>query len=208
MTDIEKFYDSIADEFDKSRVRLWNCVINFINNFSSNSFILDVGCGNGKYMNYRNDINIKGIDISQELVKICIDKGFDVIKGNMTNLPFKNDEFDGILCVAAYHHLDNDEDRKKCLKEFYRILKKGGMCFIEVWAKEQDKDSCNKNCENLKEKSNLIKWTSSKTGEIYYRYYNIYSNGDLEKEIKFIEPRFNIINNGYEKGNYYIILEK
>ena len=87
-TPTEVFYDLMANEFDKTRVRLWGCVKSFINNFPSNSLILDVGCGNGKYMNYRNDIHIKGIDISQELVNLCINKGFDVIKGNMTELPF------------------------------------------------------------------------------------------------------------------------
>ena len=27
--DIETFYNTIADEFDKTRVRLWNCVKNY-----------------------------------------------------------------------------------------------------------------------------------------------------------------------------------
>lgn len=207
MTDIETFYDLMADEFDKTRVRLWNCVKIFLDEFPSNSLILDVGCGNGKYLNYRNDIYMKGIDISQELVNICNKKGFDVIKGNMTNLPYDDNKFDGIISIASYHHLDNDEDRKKALNEFYRVLKEGGICFIEVWAKEQP-DNHNKNCDGFKEKSNLVKWTSVKTGEVYYRYYNIYSNGELEKEIETLEPRFKIIETGYEKGNYFIILIK
>jgi len=190
---IEQFYDIIAVEFDKTRVRLWNCVKLFMNKFPSNSLILDVGCGNGKYMNYRDDIIMKGIDISIELVKICNNKGFDVIKGSMTNIPFDDNIFDGIICVAAYHHLTNDYDRKKTLNELYRVLKPGGFCFIEVWAKEQ-------------KPSNLIKWTSVKTGETYYRYYNLYSEGELEKEIIELEPRFSIIEKGYEKDNYYVIL--
>ncbi len=206
-TPTEVFYDLMANEFDKTRVRLWGCVKSFINNFPSNSLILDVGCGNGKYMNYRNDIHIKGIDISQELVNICINKGFDVIKGNMTELPFENNLFDGIICIASYHHLDNDEDRKKTLNELYRVLKKGGLCFIEVWAKKQS-DNHNKNASDFTKKSNLVKWTSIKTGEVYYRYYNIYSKGELEDEIQKLEPNFKIINNGYEKGNYYVILQK
>ena len=64
------------------------------------------------------------------------------------------------------------------------------------------------NNKESKNKSNLVKWTSVKTGNIYYRFYNIYSNGELEEEIQKFEPRFMIINNGYEKGNYYVILQK
>jgi len=132
-TPTEIFYNLIANEFDKTRVRLWPCVKLFLDNFLPNSLILDIGCGNGKYMNYRDDIKIKGIDISQELVNICINKGFDVIKGNMTNLPYNDNYFDGIICIASYHHLENDNDRKKTLNEIYRVLKNNGVCFLEVW---------------------------------------------------------------------------
>jgi len=205
--DIETFYDTIADEFDKTRVRLWPCVISFLDEFQSNAEILDIGCGNGKYMNYRDDINIKGIDISTNLIEICKKKGFDVIKAPMTDIPFTDNKFDGIICIASYHHLNNDDDRKKTLDEIYRILKPGGIAFIEVWGVIQT-SSINKNAENFTKNANLVKWTSVKTGQIFYRYYNIYSEGELDNEIKKLKPEFNIIDSGYEKGNYYIKIMK
>ena len=205
--DIETFYNTIADEFDKTRVRLWTCVKNYLDTFEKNSYILDIGAGNGKYMTYRDDIIMKGIDISIELVKICKNKNLDVIHGNMTNLPFEDNTFDGLISIAAYHHLDNEADRKKTLNEMYRVLKFGGKCFIEVWAKEQTENS-NKNTSEFKNNNNLVKWTSIKTNEIYYRYYNIYSNNELMDEIIRLKPEFKINTFGYEKGNYYIILEK
>lgn len=204
---IEIFYDTIANEFDKTRIRLWSCVINFLNSFSANSKILDIGCGNGKYLNYRNDLIMKGIDISIKLVEICKKKGFDVIKASMTDIPFEDNSFDGVICVASYHHLDNDMDRQKTLNEIYRILKNNGIAFLEVWSKEQ-LDNSNKNSLNFKRKSNLVKWTSIETGNIYYRYYNIYAKGDLEEEITRLKPEFKIIENGYEKGNYFVKLQK
>lgn len=205
--DIENFYDLIASEFDKTRVRLWSCVISFLNSFQSQATILDIGCGNGKYMNYRSDITMIGIDISANLVDICKKKGFNVIKANMNEIPFDDNSFDGIICVAAYHHLNNDIDRQKTLNEIYRILKINGIAFIEVWAKEQS-DKSNKNSLNFTNKSNLVKWSSITTGEIYYRYYNIYSKGDLEEEILRLKPEFKIIDSGYENGNYFIKIMK
>jgi tRNA (uracil-5-)-methyltransferase TRM9 len=204
---IEFFYNTIAEEFDKTRVRLWDCVKNYLDIFKPNSYILDIGSGNGKYMKYRNDIIMKGIDISIELVKICNKKNLDVIHGNMINLPFDDNIFDGLLVVASYHHLDNDQDRKKALDEMYRVLKIGGLCFIEVWAKEQNNNS-NKNTSEFKNNNNLVKWKSIKTSEVYYRYYNIYSKNQLINEIIKLKPEFKINKYDYEKGNYYIILEK
>jgi ubiquinone/menaquinone biosynthesis C-methylase UbiE len=150
---------------------------------------------------------MKGIDISIELVKICNKKNLDVIHGNMINLPFDDNIFDGLLVVASYHHLDNDQDRKKALDEMYRVLKIGGLCFIEVWAKEQNNNS-NKNTSEFKNNNNLVKWKSIKTSEVYYRYYNIYSKNQLINEIIKLKPEFKINKYDYEKGNYYIILEK
>jgi SAM-dependent methyltransferase len=204
---IETFYNTIADEFNKTRVRLWDCVKNYLDTIEPNSYILDIGSGNGKYMNYRNDIIMIGIDISIELVKICNKKNLDVIHGNMINLPFEDNIFDGFICIAAYHHLDNEIDRKKTLDEMYRVLKVGGKGFIEVWAKQQE-DKSNKNALEFKNNNNWVKWTSVKRNKIYYRYYNIYSNNELMDEIIRLKPEFKIKKYGYEKGNYYIILEK
>ena len=205
--DIETFYNTIADEFDKTRIRLWPCVINYLDTFEKNSYILDVGCGNGKYFTYRDDIIMKGIDISIELVKICNKKNLDVIHGNMLNLPFEDNLFDGLMIIASFHHLDNDYDRKKALDEMYRVLKFGGKCLIEVWGIEQE-DNSNKNTLEFKKNDNLVKWTSIKKNKVYYRYYNIYSKDELQEEIKRLKPEFIINKYGYEKGNYYIILEK
>jgi len=206
---IELIYDLIADEFDKTRVRQWPCVLFFLNSFPSNASILDIGCGNGKYLNYRNnDLKMKGIDISMKLVEICKNKGFDVIKAPMTDIPYADNTFDGIICIASYHHLDNDIDRQKTLNEIHRILKNEGVALIEIWGKEQTKENANKNALNFKNKSNLVKWTSIKTGEVYYRYYNIYSCGELEEEITRLKPEFKIIESGYEKGNYYVKVQK
>ena len=38
--DIETFYNTIADEFDKTRIRLWPCVINYLDTFEKNSYII------------------------------------------------------------------------------------------------------------------------------------------------------------------------
>ena len=56
----------------------------------------------------------------------------------------------------------------------------------------------------IKNNNNIVRWKSTKTNEIYYRY----SNNELIEEIIRLKPEFKINKYGYEKGNYYIILEK
>ncbi len=200
----KNIYNQIAQVFDVTRVRIWPCVKNFVNTLNSGSNLLDIGCGNGKNMNIRSDIKFKGIDLSDELVKICKKKGLDVIESSMTSIPFPDDSFDAFIAVASYHHLSNDDLRKQALNEMYRILKNGGKGLIVVWALEQPDDST----FDFKVKDEKVKWTCRITGKTFWRYYHIYQDDDLVNEINQLEPRFKIDKKGWEKGNWYVHLTK
>lgn len=200
---VEQVYDKIAPEFDITRVRIWGSVRKFLDSLPKNSYLLDNGCGNGKNMLYRKDLRFFGIDVSKEQVRICQEKGLNAKQCSMSELDFANDSFDNMICIASYHHLDNDIERKLALIEMYRCLKPGGKILLTVWAKEQFEGSTFVfNSENEQ-----VSW-KSKDGNIYYRYYHIYSKGDLEKEINKLESRFKIVEDGYEMGNWWVILSK
>ena len=53
--------------------RAWKKVKNFINELEPNSLLLDVGCGNGKYLEINNSIYTVGCDICKNLVNIAGD---------------------------------------------------------------------------------------------------------------------------------------
>jgi alkylated DNA repair protein alkB family protein 8 len=204
MSDIKSIYNNIASDFSRTRYQVWPCVSNFLDTFYKNSKILDIGCGNGKNMKYRDDLIMKGIDISVEFVKICQTKKLDVIESDMTDIKLEDNYFDGIIAIASYHHLDNDVARTKSLNEMYRLLKTGGLCFITVWAMEQEEGSK----FNFTKSDELVKWVERSTKQVYYRYYHIYENNDLIIEITRLKPEFKVIKYGWEKGNWFIILQK
>ena len=49
--------------------------------------------------------------------------------GDIYELPFKENELDGLMMIRVTHHLD---DLKKAISELYRVLKPGGVAVIEV----------------------------------------------------------------------------
>lgn len=201
---IEEVYDKISNQFNTTRHRIWGSVKKFIDSLEKNSNILEIGCGNGKNMLYRNDLNFTGIDISQKQVDICINKKLNVIKSNMTNLPFNDNHFDYHICIATYHHLDNDDDRKKALYEMYRTLKINGKILITVWAMEQEIDSTFR----FHHSNVFVPWICRDDGNTYYRYYHIYKKNELFDEISKLCPLFKIESIEYELGNWVIILYK
>jgi SAM-dependent methyltransferase len=209
MYSTKEIYTEIAPDFNLFRTKIWPCVSRFLSSFPRHSSILEIGCGNGKNMMYKdNPLVFTGIDFCPSLVEICQKKGLTVVESDMTSLPFPNNTFDGFIAVASYHHLDNDISRQQTLNEMYRVLKPGGKGMIVVWAKEQGGKS--KFVFNSSIKTSAFGFDEKviwKSGEKQYeRYYHIYEKNDLENEIKYLDPRFKIEDIGWEKGNWYIIL--
>ena len=45
-------YEEIAEQFSETRAYVWQCVKDFTNLITDKSNILEIGCGNGKNMEY------------------------------------------------------------------------------------------------------------------------------------------------------------
>ncbi|OGM60217.1 16S rRNA (cytosine(1402)-N(4))-methyltransferase [Candidatus Woesebacteria bacterium RIFCSPLOWO2_01_FULL_39_10b] len=98
--------------------------------------ILEVGTGTGIHAewflrNYENNkFNFTGVDLSPDMLSVAkkrlqyfIDKGKAKLKvANALSLPFKNEAFDFVFCVATIHHLEYPETG---IREMVRVLKSG-----------------------------------------------------------------------------------
>ena len=148
MNEINKnTYEEISDEFSNTRAYVWKSVRDFTNMITGNANIIEVGCGNGKNMEYilNNDkiliSNIFGIDSCSKFVNICQKKNLNVIEGCATKLQFEDSTFDYLLCIAMFHHLLFDNEKDLAMKEFLRVMKIGAYGIITCWATEQPIDS-------------------------------------------------------------------
>ncbi|XVE55435.1 hypothetical protein DITRI_Ditri03aG0158400 [Diplodiscus trichospermus] len=140
-------YDAIAPHFSSTRFAKWPKVAAFLESLPSGSLILDAGCGNGKYLGLNSRCYFIGCDISPPLIKICADKGHEVLVADAVNLPYRTNFGDAAISIAVLHHLSTENRRKKAIEELVRVVKKGGLVLITVWAVEQE------------DKSLLTKWT-------------------------------------------------
>ncbi|KAM7253288.1 hypothetical protein ACFE04_025906 [Oxalis oulophora] len=144
---VHRVYDAIAPHFSSTRFAKWPKVATFLNSLASGSLILDAGCGNGKYLGLNPDCFFIGCDISAPLVKICADRGNEVLVCDAVNLPYRTGYGDAAISIAVLHHLSTDARRKKAIEELIRVVKKDGLVLITVWAVEQE------------DKNLLTKWT-------------------------------------------------
>lgn len=190
-------YNKIAQTFSNTRQHnIWNFVKDYLNDLPKNVSILDAGCGNGK--NMIDGYNFTGLDISAELAKIAIEKTkYPVHIGSVTNMPFADNNFDHVLCIAVIHHLDSNERRKQCIDEIIRVLKKDGTALISAWENEYD--------NKRKTKDGYVDWKIS-DDTTYARYYYLFDKNELDNLVD--TAKASIIKSDYTLENFYIVIKK
>lgn len=195
---VNKVYENIAKNFSDKRRYKWSWIDEFIFSKSKNTNILDIGCGNGRNMEYEG-YNFTGVDNCYNFTKICKDKKLNVILSDMTTLPFEDNTFDYIISIASFHHLSNDERREQALKEMKRVIKKNGEILLSVWSIDQ---SHNKKL-NFVYGDNFVPWKDKNNNIVEQRYYYIFNKNDLNK---LISKYFIIKEWKYIHGNEIIYL--
>jgi ubiquinone/menaquinone biosynthesis C-methylase UbiE len=218
------FYKEAADDFSRTRTVIWPGVLQFLRSIQPNLTILDAGCGNGKNM-MKTSHNFIGVDTCEELLNIVRTKAIkqnktnilDLILGSVTNLPFKNQQFDGVMSIAVVHHIKSFSKRIKAFEELIRVCKKGAQVLITVWQMENNPtyfDGLDENAATDEKApylgDKLIRWKHQDIkrgltiGEMY-RFYHFYSEDEVKYMISYCENKFNIKGSYYEeKLNYYI----
>jgi malonyl-CoA O-methyltransferase len=94
--------------------------------------ILDLGCGTGLLFEFldRKNLNLIGIDISNEMLKIS---KAPKILGDIENLPFKTNSFNLVLSFTVIQNLPTVN---KVLKEANRVLKSNGVLAFTILRKK------------------------------------------------------------------------
>lgn len=131
-------------------VRVTDWLIDKID-FSKSPRILEVACNEAEnIMNFAKKYHNKnvGIDLNEQAIasaKQSIDdrnlsEYVDVMVADATNLPFEDESFDVVINEAMLTML-SETQKQKAIKEYYRVLKKGGILLThDVMLVQYDKE--------------------------------------------------------------------
>ena len=110
----------------------------FVEKGVKNVLIPGIGYGRNAQIFRDNDMIVTGIEISKtaiELAKKHYGTGMTIYHGSVTDMPFDNNQYDGIFCYGLIHLLDNNE-RAKLISECYNQLTVNGyMVFTAITKK-------------------------------------------------------------------------
>lgn len=113
------------------------------------SYVLDVGCGVGAtpcWLAKKFGCRVVAVDISRQMIKrgrqrakrMGVEDKVSFKLADARKLPFKNNTFDVVMSESVLALIDN---RKKALKEYVRVAKKGGFVGTNevIWIKKPSK---------------------------------------------------------------------
>ncbi|HOZ53183.1 MAG TPA: class I SAM-dependent methyltransferase [bacterium] len=220
-------YEDIAEAFNETRKKPMKPIVYDIVEdlpVKDNDKILDIGCGNGRFLEVlfdkKDNVNwhYLGLDNSNKLIEYAKEKygnRFKLI--NIIDLN-KMDQggFDYIFSWAVFHHIPGNYLRLKFLQDVYDKTKSNGFFIFSVWKLRNRKNflvlALNSFLRQII-KGRLLNfgdlifnWKGNKNGEIRPRYYHAFSKKSLKKII--FKTDFKIESFLEDDFNYYYILKK
>jgi ubiquinone/menaquinone biosynthesis C-methylase UbiE len=133
-------YSRIAARYNQHRNRFHNEqeLERFVSLLTREAHVLDAGCGTGvpvtRFLVERG-IRVTGIDIAPGMIALAREQvpEADFMKGDMTQLAFPDESFNGIVSTFAIIHVPR-EKHSGIYQNFYRVLKPGGILFFSTGA--------------------------------------------------------------------------
>jgi len=196
-------YNQIAGHFSDTRHHPWDEFNLFKEYIKDHEKILDAGCGNGRlYFSFLRNFNVEyyGIDVSEKLIRIAQDtrnklqdtnkfqiSNFKFQTADITDLPFEENQFDLVFCIATFHHLPDKKLRRQALAELYRVLKPGGYLLMtnwHLWHRQFLKHFFNRFTQKITLKDFFIPWKTPDGKIQCQRYYHAFTKDELKRLFK------------------------
>lgn len=125
--------------------------------------VLEIGCFSGNNLKYfiENGYKPFGVEINQKLIDLGknnlerLKTKPPIIKvGTNINLPFEKKKFNTLVSINTLHY-NSGNQIYKALQEYNRVLKKGGVLYLETVGKNHFAKKLSKKIKNLCYKSKL-----------------------------------------------------
>ncbi|MBA2732501.1 MAG: class I SAM-dependent methyltransferase [Acidobacteria bacterium] len=103
--------------------------------------ILDAGCGTGGNLSwlerYAGSGRVIGVDLVDDALRFCRERKHELLaRASVTDLPFTDAVFDLVTSFDVLGQLPAEAADERAIREMYRVLKPGGICFVRVSAYE------------------------------------------------------------------------
>jgi ubiquinone/menaquinone biosynthesis C-methylase UbiE len=128
-----KTYDRQAQRYDEETVEFWKrfprtIIKEFVSRLPAGSRVLSAGSGPGRdaLILKVEGLNVACLDASESMVEICRSRDLKAVQGDILELPFDNESFDGVWSYTSLLHLKKAQIGN-ALGEIRRVLREEGI---------------------------------------------------------------------------------
>ncbi|MFD0696981.1 class I SAM-dependent methyltransferase [Paenibacillus sp. GCM10027628] len=137
---LKESYDRQAQLRDQNEVQLWKVnemdfVVNkLLQAGESGKKVLDLGSGPGHQAAYlqKHGCEVSCVDLSDEMVRICREKGLDAHTMDFYSLDIEPESFDAVWTMNALLHVPK-HSLKQVLVQIERVLKPSGFLYLGMY---------------------------------------------------------------------------
>lgn len=132
-------WDKRSDSWHERSAGMWNegsrkdIIPLFLQFLKEDNRVCDLGCGDGMgaYKLSQHQVNVIGIDGSEEMIRkakhVNGNNDNEFMKGDLADLPFEDHHLDGVMAINSFEWTEHPFE---AIKEAVRVLKPGGYgCF-------------------------------------------------------------------------------
>lgn len=210
-----KFYEKHNESFDKSRSYcFWEGFEEIIRFIPENAKVLDLGCGNARFLKFLLEKNIQiqsylGLDNSNEFIKKNqeIYQSFDFkIQDVISELEDINSKFSLLVAFGLTHHIPGYEFRKVWFQALKNLIEVDGVLVLSFWNFDKNKSDSNYTPKNYEvEKGDyFLGW---KDDFASHRFCHFFEEIEIKEIIKEFE-NFKLLSKFDKDMNTYIILKR
>lgn len=142
---VKKHFDDLCDEYDSRIIARRSKYLDTIDGMILQQLaekkglcLLDVGCGTGlriqRMLKQLDIASLAACDISPRMVLAAKANGVaEAIEADIDSLPYPGQHFDAVFCLFnVLGYLPSDTHVLRALREIHRVLKPGGLLFVDV----------------------------------------------------------------------------
>lgn len=135
---LKSVYDSHATKRNSSKRPNWK---NRERSYALQTFrdngcarLLEIGAGTGQDSLFflKNGLQVHAIDLSEEHVNLCQDKGIPASTMDVDNMSFEPNSFDCVYSMNCFLHIPKNS-LSKALEETRRVMKSDGLFYLGVY---------------------------------------------------------------------------
>ncbi len=135
---LRQAYNSFAEQRNQAQMEPWKFkerqrFLQTLIEEDKNS-ILELGAGTGRDGAYfkENRFDVVCVDLSDEMVRLCLEKGLDARRADFSRLDFEPEQFEAVYAMNCLLHIPKT-GLDEVLDQIYRVLKPGGLFFYGVY---------------------------------------------------------------------------